>query len=187
MRSLALLDKYYPSGSPTRDLLLAHSRAVAAKALQAACAVAEQMHVDLDFVEEAALLHDIGICFTAAPALGCFGELPYLAHGYKGRELLEAEGLPRHALVCDRHIGVGISAAEIRLQKLPLPERDLLPVSLEEQIITYADLFFSKDPERAHREKSVEQVRAGLSRFGAKKVATFDAWHAKFASPAFFP
>lgn len=182
MSALALLEKYYPSGSPAHAILLAHSRAVAAKALATAHRVAATMAVDLAFVEEAALLHDIGIRFTAALQLGCHGELPYLAHGYKGRELLEAEGLPRHALVCDRHIGVGISVEEIRAQQLPLPERDLRPVTIEEEIVTYADLFFSKRPETLTTEKSPERVRAGLLRYGADKAAIFDAWHRRFAS-----
>ena len=178
--ALRLLDKYYPSGSTAHFILLAHSRAVAAKAETVARRHSATTPVDVDFVTEAALLHDIGIRFVAAPQLGCHGELPYLAHGYKGRELLEAEGLPRHALVCDRHIGVGISAAEIRAQGLPLPERDLLPVTVEEEIVTYADLFFSKRPDTLSVEKPPAAVRAGLARFGEAKVAIFDAWHRRF-------
>ena len=179
MPALALLAKYYPPGTEAHAILLGHSRAVAQKAVATARKVAEST-VDIAFVAEAALLHDIGIRFTAAPNLGCHGELPYLAHGYKGRELLEAEGWPRHALVCDRHIGVGISAKEIRAQRLPLPERDLIPLALEEEIVTYADLFFSKDPAERQTEKSPERVRAELLRFGADKVAIFDAWHQRF-------
>lgn len=181
MRAIALLDKYYPRDTPAHTILLAHSQAVAAKAVATALKVAESTSVDIDFIAEAALLHDIGIRFTAAPTLGCHGPLPYLAHGYKGRELLETEGLPRHALVCDRHIGVGISAAEIRAQGLPLPERDLLPLTIEEEIVTYADLFFSKQPEALTSEKSPTAVRHGLARFGTEKVAIFDSWHHRFA------
>ena len=180
MPALALLEKYYLPGSPAHAILLGHSRAVAKKAVVAALKVAETTTVDIEFVAEAALLHDIGIRFTAAPGLGCHGELPYLAHGYKGRELLEAEGLPRHALVCDRHIGVGISAAEIRALGLPLPERDLIPLSLEEEIVAYADLFFSKKPDALTTEKSPADIRDSLLRFGAAKVAIFDAWHQRF-------
>lgn len=181
MPALALLEKYYSPGSSAHTILLGHSQAVAKKAVATALNVAESTTVDIEFVAEAALLHDIGIRFTATPSLGCHGELPYLAHGYKGRELLEAEGLPRHALVCDRHIGVGISAAEIRTLGLPLPERDLLPLSIEEEIVTYADLFFSKKPQALTTEKSPDQVRAGLLRFGPDKVAIFDLWHQRFA------
>ena len=43
------------------------------------------------------------------------------------RELLEKEGLPQHALVCDRHTGVGITIEDIRAQELPIPERDMTP------------------------------------------------------------
>lgn len=175
-----LIDAYYPPGDPARDILLIHSRCVAAKAKEIArcCAATEQ--IDVVFVEEAALLHDIGIRFVHAPNIGCYGSLPYLAHGCEGRILLEAEGLPRHALVCERHIGVGLSAEEIRTRHLPLPVRDMLPQTLEEIIITYADLFFSKSPGALRTEKTVDAVRAGLARFGADKVMTFNTWHARF-------
>ena len=121
---IILLEKYYSPGSDSHRILLQHSRLVAAKAVTIALKMSDP-RIDVDFVREAALLHDIGILFTAVPQLGCEGELPYLCHGLKGRELLEAEGLPRHALVCERHIGVGLSAAEIARQQLPLPVRDM--------------------------------------------------------------
>lgn len=181
MNPWLLLEKYYPPGDPAREILFAHSRAVAAKALTVANRLAHNETIDLSFIEEAALLHDIGIRFVDAPAIGCHGDLPYLAHGYKGRELLEAEGWPRHALVCERHIGVGLSAAAIVAQHLPLPIRDMIPQTLEEIIITYADLFFSKGEEELTHEKGVERVRQSLARFGADNLATFERWHARFA------
>jgi uncharacterized protein len=180
MKPIALLEKYYPPGSKAHRILLHHSGRVAAKAVTAARSLSQRQPVDVEFIREAALLHDIGILFTNAPDLGCHGELPYLAHGYKGRELLEQEGLPRHALVCERHIGVGLTAEEIRANHLPLPIRDMLPLSVEEQIITYADLFFSKDPKENDQERTPAQVRQTLSRFGADKPEVFDAWHARF-------
>jgi uncharacterized protein len=180
MNPIALLEKYYAPGSDAHRILLSHSRNVAAKAEKTARLLPDGQ-VDVPFVREAALLHDIGIRFTDVAPLGCFGDLPYLCHGIKGRELLEAEGLPRHALVCERHIGVGLTAEEIRRQQLPLPARDMLPVSIEEQIVAYADLFFSKDPTKDGAERHPEQVRASLARFGADKVAIFDAWHSRFA------
>jgi uncharacterized protein len=176
MNPIALIEKHYPPGSDVHRILLRHSELVAAKAV----AIAHTLNADADFIHEAALLHDIGIRFTAVPQLGCDGDLPYLCHGIKGRELLEAAGLPRHALVCERHIGVGLTAAEILSRDLPLPARDMLPVTVEERIVAYADLFFSKDPTKAGREKTADQVRNSLARFGADKVAVFDEWHFKF-------
>lgn len=182
MNPWTLLEKYYPPNDPAREILFSHSRAVAAKAMEIGKKLAGHEQMDLLFLEEGALLHDIGIRFVHAPAIGCHGTLPYLAHGYKGRELLEAEGLLRHALVCERHIGVGLSATEIVGQHLPLPVRDMIPETLEEIIITYADLFFSKSAQNLAEEKGVERVRQGVARFGDAHLATFERWHRRFTS-----
>ncbi len=179
MDTIALLEKYYDPGSLSYRILKQHSRQVADKAV----AVARRMpagSVDVDFVREAAFLHDIGILFTSAAQIGCQGNLPYLCHGIKGRELLVKEDLPRHGLVCERHIGVGLSAEEIVRQQLPLPVRDMLPISIEEKIVTYADLFFSKNPAKAGQERSLDKVRQSLARHGAEKVVVFDEWHERF-------
>ncbi len=173
-----LLKKYFPDPNALA-IIYQHSRLVADKAvktgLQQGLAAAE-----LIFVEEAALLHDIGVCRTASAKLHCYGREPYLMHGIIGREILEAEGLPRHAMVCERHIGVGLTTADIDIQRLPLPHRDMTPITLEEQIICYADLFYSKKSGQLQQEKSVAQVRASLQRFGSAKVEIFDKWHKLF-------
>lgn len=179
MNPLRLIEKYYPAGTEAHRILLRHSVRVAGKAREIAGRLAAG-GVDIDFVHEAALLHDIGMLFTDAPEIGCHGKLPYLCHGFKGRELLEQEGLPRHALVCDRHIGVGLSAGEIETRSLPLPVRDMLPLTLEERIVTYADLFFSKSPAENDGERPVERVRQKLARYGVEKIAVFDLWHIQF-------
>lgn len=178
MDPIALLTTWYPPDSPARAPLLQHSALVAAKAV----AVARRLSgpVDIAFVKEAALLHDIGILHTAAPKIGCRGSLPYICHGIKGREMLEAAGLPRHALVCERHIGVGLTVADIDAQQLPLPRRDMVPLTLEETIVAYADLFFSKSPRKAGRERTVSEVRESLERYGTGKAAIFETWRARF-------
>ena len=178
MDPIVLLENYFPEPAP-RTLVVEHSRLVAAKALQIARQLADPS-LDLPFIEEAALLHDIGVCRTDAAGLGCGGRLPYICHGIAGREILEAEGLPRHALVCERHIGVGLSAADIREQRLPLPVRDMLPVSREERLVCLADLFYSKRPDTFREEKPVARVRRELAKHGGAKVAIFDAWLAEF-------
>lgn len=175
----ALIAKYYRPGSLAYDILTTHSEMVAAKALQLALRV-ERLSPDRSFIREAAMLHDIGIFLTHAPDIGCFGEHPYLMHGILGRELLEKEGLPRHALVCERHTGTGISREDIVSQKLPLPLRDMRPVTLEEQIICYADKFYSKNPKKLRVEKTADKIRAKLARFGEDKVQQFDRWVERF-------
>ena len=174
---IELIDKYYRNNKEAKSILLAHSRQVADFAVGAAHKVALQEDVDCDFIEEAALLHDIGMIFTDTPELKCSGEEPYLMHGIIGAELLREEGFPRHALVCERHIGVGLTADDIIAQELPLPPRDMCPQSIEEEIIAYADLFFSKT---RPGKRSAEAVRESLARYGQHKVDIFNTWHQRF-------
>ena len=152
MNALAIINKYYSEENELKHILLTHSRSVADKALQIAVKHPE-LHLDTGFLEEAALLHDIGIFMTDASGIQCFGTHPYICHGYLGSELLMKEGYPRHALVCERHTGAGMSLQSIIEQDLPIPHRDMIPVSMEEQVICFADKFFSKT--HLDREKSV--------------------------------
>jgi len=177
---VALLQKYYPNHSFAYSILWQHSAAVALKAGTIAHALASIEAIDCEFVEQAAMLHDIGVCFVHAPDIGCYGEHPYLMHGICGAELLRKEGLDRHARICESHIGVGLTLEEIVDKRLPLPERDMIPDGTEAKIVAYADLFYSKNPHTLMQEKSPTQVRKSLEKFGAEKVEIFDNWHARF-------
>ena len=177
MDALAIIDKYYPAENELKHTLLVHSRSVADKALHVADRHPE-LNLDRAFLEEAALLHDIGIFLTDAPGIGCHGDKPYICHGTLGADLMRREGYPRHALVCERHTGVGLSLAQIVSEDLPVPHRELVPVSLEEQVICFADKFFSKT--HLEREKSVEKALASLERFGEEGVIRFKDWCERF-------
>ena len=110
---LDIIRKYYMLDSLAGQSLLIHSQLVRDKAQSLAIRHPE-MDLDIPFIQEAAMLHDIGIFLTKAPDIGCFGEHPYICHGYLGADLLRTEGLPRHALVCERHTGAGISLEMIK-------------------------------------------------------------------------
>lgn len=174
MDPFAVISDYYRPGSRAHALICSHGEAVAEKALQAADAVADRTP-DRSFLFEAAVLHDIGIFLTDTPAIGCYGRHPYVCHGVLGRQLLGQRGLPRHGKVCERHVGVGISAADVRRQELPLPQRDMTPRSLEEVIVCYADKFFSKNGSTA-AERTPAQVLEILARYGPDKAARFAEW-----------
>lgn len=175
LHPVEIIAEYYDTGSMTYELLLNHGRLVAEKALEAAARV-PHLKPDTVFIREAAMLHDIGIFMTDTPGLGCTGHHPYVCHGYLGRNLLEQRGLPLHAMVCERHVGAGISFADIERQGLPLPLRDMQPVTIEEQIICYADKFFSKNPQTFDREYPVEKILTGLKKFGPDKTDRFLQW-----------
>jgi uncharacterized protein len=176
-----LIEKYYLPGTTAYHFLVQHSRMVADKALQIAGRIGNP-GIDMDFIREAAMLHDIGILFTNEPDIGCYGDEVYICHGYLGREILDKEGFPCHALVCERHVGVGLTQREIEENKLPVPARDMIPVTIEEQIICYADKFFSKDAEFLLKEKPLEKVRRGIARYGGDKLKRFDEWMKLFGS-----
>ena len=177
MDALAIINKYYPEDNELKHILLTHSRSVADKALWIADRHPE-LNLDRRFLEEAALLHDIGVFLTDAPGIHCRGTHPYICHGYLGAGLMRKEGYPRHALVCERHTGAGISLQSILEQNLPVPHRDMVPVSLEEQVICFADKFFSKT--HLDREKPVEKACKSISRFGEEGVVRFKEWCGRF-------
>ena len=143
MNPIDIINKYYPEENELRHILLTHSRSVADKSLWIADRHPE-LSLDKDFLYEAAMLHDIGIFLTDAAGIHCFGDKPYICHGYLGADLIRGEGYPRHALVCERHTGAGLSLEGIIAQDLPVPHREMVPVSLEEQAICFADKFYSK-------------------------------------------
>lgn len=175
----AILSRHYRDWPEALEVLLAHSRCVADKALAVADRVAH-LGPDRLFIEEAAMLHDIGMIHTWAPAIGCRGASPYILHGVIGAEMLATEGLPRHARVCERHTGAGLTATEIADADLPLPRRDLLPETLEEKIICYADKFFSKNPDTLTLEKPLDKVRRLMAHYGEIQVARFEELVALF-------
>lgn len=176
--ALPILQKYYAVGEPAYNILLTHSRQVARKAMEVMLNHPE-LDVDVDFVLEAAYLHDIGIFRCNAPIIGCNGHHQYIEHGYLGADILRQEGLSRHALVAERHTGVGISKCQIVNENLPLPkERVYEADTLEEKIVSYADKFYSKT--HLDRPSSKEKIYKKLINFGLDAQNRFKMWDETF-------
>lgn len=173
MNAINIIEKYYKKGSNLHNIIVTHSSKVRDKALWIGQKHPE-LNIDAEFVSESAMIHDIGIFLTDAPRIECGGSFPYISHGYLGRELIEKEGYPIHALVCERHTGVGLSVEEIIAQGLPLPIRDMQPISIEEKVVCFADCFYSKT--QLEKEKTVDKLRKGFERYGAEKLNIFESW-----------
>jgi uncharacterized protein len=156
-------------------IILDHSRVVAELALELASAL-PHLRLDHQFIEEAALLHDIGVCLTAAHDIDCHGQNHYLRHGIIGAEILQHAGHPLHARVCECHIGVGLTVTDIITQNLPLPHQDMVPESTEEILISLADLYYSKRLDSLRQRKTTRTVRQSLAKFGDHKEIIFDRW-----------
>ena len=158
-----IIHKYYAQQPQLEELLLLHSRQVAQRAMLV-CDLHPELGLDRPFLYEAAMLHDIGILRCDAPGILCYGTEPYLRHGIIGGEMLRAEGLPCHARVAERHTGAGLPG--------------LMPETLEEMVVCYADKFYSKS--RPNEEKSPEAIVRSLERFGHDGVERFLNWDEQF-------
>lgn len=180
MDVLKIIDHYYGEGdSKLKSLLLNHSQSVAQRALK----VAEnhpELNLDREFLYDASMLHDIGIIECHAPSIYCHGWADYICHGIIGSRMLRWYGVDnRYARVCARHTGAGLTQKDIVCQELPLHATSLMPETIEEKVICYADKFFSKT--HLGEEKTLEHIERSLSRFGKEGLERFRQWHQIFS------
>lgn len=134
---------------------VAHCEAVAAAADGLAAMIDSGMPCDRSFVRTAGLLHDIGRCRTHDP----------VGHGIAGFELLSEAGHHREARVCASHILCGLTRDEA--VACGLPDRDFMPVTIEERLVVLADLLveFDRPTTVARRFASLRARYAGNDRF----------------------
>jgi len=103
-----------------------HSIKVAARALEIANLV-KNKKVDKNLVEIGALLHDIGRSKTHG-----------FEHALIGGNILKERGLPNQLVrICETHILGGLDREDAKF--IGLPEKEYLPITLEEKIICVAD------------------------------------------------
>lgn len=137
--------------------------------------------VDMDLLTEGTLLHDIGI-------YSCFDEdinpndklLPYIHHGFIGAEILKKEGfslaIQRIALT---HSATGFTKEDILREKLNYEAKDYIPVSLEEEIVCYADKFHTKYPSFSTYDEQVTR----LKKFDPAREVKMETFKRKFGIP----
>ncbi|MBN3036997.1 MAG: HDIG domain-containing protein [Candidatus Diapherotrites archaeon] len=140
----------------TPERVIIHCKVVARVAKRIAeCILASGHRIDVQFVEVAALLHDVGRSKTHGPA-----------HGLSGAEALRKRGLGEYARVAETHIGAGLTADEA--EKLGLPRKDYLPGTLEEKVIAHADNLVEDDAEVPF-QRTLDRF---TQRFGADSPVT---------------
>lgn len=127
--------------------VLDHARHVEALAV----AMARHGEAALDLVHAGALLHDIGRSKTHG-----------VSHAWEGAQLLREDGDwdERLVLAVERHTGAGIPRHEAVL--LGLPDRDFVPLSLEEKIVAHADNLYSGSKRLSLAELEEKYLRKGL-------------------------
>ena len=101
---------------------------------------AKGVEVDLVLVEIGSLLHDIGRSKTHT-----------VQHAFLGSQIVASFNLSESLIkIVERHLGSGIPSEEAL--KLGLPNRDFIPQTLEEKIVSYADKLISGNREMSFKE-----------------------------------
>ena len=143
--------------------VIRHSLTVERKALEIAKGIIKNGHaIDLKLVGLGAILHDAGRAETHG-----------IEHGIRGAEILRRNGLGNFADFAECHIGAGIPAGEAK--ELGLPERDFMPRTLEEKIVTYADkLVVGDEPVSFEEARGQLEAQLGADHSALKR---FDSLH----------
>ena len=171
-----IIKRYYSNNPKLYHIILIHSEMVTKKALEIATNYLKKPNsesISLKFIEEAAMLHDIGVFLTEAKKIYSYGPYPYISHGYLGSLILIEEGLPKHALVAERHVGTGLTKEDVINEHLMLPKKDMVPVTVEEKIVCLADKFFSKRIGELKREIPMPEIVAEVKKYGETKLKRF--------------
>ena len=178
MNVYEIIDRFYPNDDALKNIYIIHARKVTSLALEMAAAHPE-LQLDVEFIEEAAMLHDIGIFLTDAPRIYCYGTADYLCHGYLGAELLRELGYERHARVCERHTGTGLRKEQIVSNGWNLPVKDFVPETLEEQLVCFADKFYSKT-KHLEQPRTLDEVVESMRRISEESTIKVQEWAAMF-------
>jgi len=130
-----------------------HSEKVADKAIEIANKI-KKTKVDMNLIEIGALLHDIGRTKTHS-----------FKHALIGGRILKQRGFSEKlARICETHILGGLDKADAK--KVGLPEKDYLPLTLEEKIICLADKHMA-----GTREVSIkERFNRWFHKYGKSKI-----------------
>ncbi|MEO6509083.1 MAG: HD domain-containing protein [Patescibacteria group bacterium] len=140
----------------------------------------EQHRIDVnrELVVVGALVHDVGVY----KCLNNKNERlqPYIRHGVEGESILLEEGYPyKIARFASHHTGVGITIEDIENQNLPLNKDDYIPVTLEEEVVAYADKFHSKKP----CFNSYESQQEALAHHNGDNTVKLTTFKKKFGIP----
>jgi uncharacterized protein len=130
-----------------------HSEKVADKAIKIAKRI-KNANIDLNLIEIGALLHDIGRSKTHD-----------FKHALIGGKILRQRGFSEKlARICETHILGGLDKQDAI--KVGLPEKDYLPITLEEKIICLADKHMA-----GTREVSIQaRFNRWFQKYGRSKI-----------------
>lgn len=141
-----------------------------------------RLRIDKELLEVGALVHDLGVYFCFDEDFNPNKKAPdYFYHGWQGEKFLRSQGINDNKILrfTTVHAGVGITKEDIKREKLNLPKKDFIPVSLEEKILTFADKFHTKAPAFV----DFNEAKSKLEKFDIAKGIKMDLYREKFGLP----
>lgn len=181
-----LLHKKYARTETLLDLVWTHSNIIADVAIDLLDrSTFNTSELNREYVIQACLLHEIGVyvCggFDWIPNQPIYAR-PYIQHGIAGAWILKQEGYSAPIVqAAYLHIGVGLSAEDIRTHGIELPQHDFFAQSTFQRFITYVSKFHSKAP----KFRTNQEIRDSLAVFSPQKAEMFAALEAEFGIPNF--
>lgn len=177
-RKIYKLHRKYTSSKEDLDLVWTHSLIVRDIALELVKNLKKNnIKIDKNLVEIGTLVHDIG-CYDHYKDKK---NIPYILHGVKGYEVLKKEGFKEEICrMAKIHLGVGLVKENIVANNLPLEKQDYIPVTLEEELVAYADNFHSK---AGPRFLNFKEARERLVDLWTDSPIIFDRFKKKFGEP----
>ncbi len=134
--------------------------------------------IDINLLIDGALLHDIGAYFCLNRDYSI--KIPYIMHGILGEQFLIDNKIDlKIARFASHHTGVGISKEDIKRLKLPLPIKDFIPETIEEEIVCYADNFHSK----RGIFSTFDDIETELRPYGKDKLKRLNEFKKKYGIP----
>jgi len=127
----------YGNGAPW----IKHCFAVSSLATHLSNIFTSRYAVNIEFIQTASLLHDIGRFKTHDPIM----------HGVEGYKLLVGLGYADEAFICASHILYGLNSSEA--EQYGLPRNDFIPTSFEERLIPLVDFLVEHDRSVLLRER----------------------------------
>lgn len=171
--------KYAPN-ERVYDLVYGHCQVVSEIALWCAQNASSETEVDIELLESAALLHDIGTYILFDDNGKVANQRLYPQHAILGAKIILDEGVdPRIASIIETHVLLGLTKQEIIDTPWFLPARDYVPKTIEGELLCYADRFHSKHP----TFNGYDNFLSGLKERLPLQAKKFEMWSHRFGVP----
>jgi uncharacterized protein len=171
--------KYAPNDT-VYDLVYGHCQVVCEIALWCAENIKSETEVNLELLQSAALLHDIGTYILFDDEGKVANNRMYPQHAILGAKIVADEGIDmRISKIIETHVLLGLTKQEIIDTPWILPARDYEPDTIEGELLCYADRFHSKHP----TFNGYDSFLQGLEERLPLQAAKFEAWSKRFGIP----